>query len=160
MVERGDIAPAFELQGVHEGKIDTYTLEELTEDGPLLIGVYVYDFSPVCTRQMCTIQDMDWYQYKKGLSIVGVCTDGPYSHMAFAEQEEIGYPLLCDTAGEMLDAYGVLNDKKDGLKNVPRRAVFLIGQDETIRYRWVAEDNWDEDSNYGLNPVQEAISHM
>lgn len=159
MVEVGDAAPDFTLRGVHGGEITDYTLSEYTRNGPVMLGVYVYDFSPVCTAQMCQLSDMDWFKYKKDLSIFGIATDGPYSHMEFAEQEEIGYPLLCDTNGAVLKQYGVLNEEIDGLKNVPQRALFLINEEQRIAYRWVADDNWEE-AGFGINPVQEAIKQL
>lgn len=152
----GDTAPRFSLQGVHNGEIKGYDLHSLLDDGYLLLGVYVFDFSPVCTTQMCQLSDMGWYEYKNELTIAGVSSDSPYSHIEFSQQEGIDFPLLCDTAGELLDAYGVLNAETDGLKRVPQRALFLINPDATIEYRWVAADNWDE-GDFGVNPVEDAI---
>lgn len=161
MLEVGDTAPDFTLPGVYENEITHYTLSDHTAEGPVLLGVYVFDFSPVCSRQMCQLTDMDWYQYKRDLSIFGISTDGPYSHMAFAEQEDLGFPLLSDTSGEVLEAYGVLNDEVDGIKQVPQRALFLIVEDRTVQFRWIAEDNWEEnDDDFGLNPVQAAIERL
>lgn len=159
MVETGEKAPEFTLPGTYQGEITSYTLSEHTADGPVLLGVYVFDFSPVCSTQMCQLSDMDWYQYKSNLSIFGVSTDGPYSHMEFATENDLNYPLLCDRDGEVLDKYGVLHQEKDGLRLVPKRSVFLIDEEQTIRYKWVADDNWEED-DFGLNPVQEAITHL
>lgn len=159
MVEVGDIAPDFTLRGAHEGEIQEYTLSDHTADGPVLLGVYVYDFSPVCTAQMCQLSDMDWYRYKNALSIFGIATDGPYSHMEFAARENLGFPLLCDTNGAVLRQYGVLNDEKDGMKNVPQRALFLIDEEQRVSYRWVADDNWDE-TDFGTNPVQDALKQL
>lgn len=151
--------PDFSLMGVHEGEIREYTLSEYTARGCVLLGVYVFDFSPVCTSQLCEIRDMDWYTYKTDLSVFGICTDGPYSHMEYAEQEDISYPLLSDTGGEVLEQLGVLYDEKDGLRNVPKRSLFLIDSDRTVVYRWVAEDNWDEQT-FGVNPVEQAIARI
>lgn len=155
----GDTAPDFTLQGVHEGEIDTYTLSDYTEKGPVLLGVYVHDFSPVCSSQMCLLSDIDWFQFKKGLTTLGIARDGPYSHMEFAEQERISYPLLCDINGEVLESYGVLNREPPEMRGIPQRALFLVDSDRTVQYRWVAEDNWD-DSNFGTNPVKEALERL
>jgi len=159
MIEVGDNAPDFSLRGVHDGEIQEYRLSDYTEQGPVLLGVYVYDFSPVCTTQMCQLVDMDWYQYKNDLSIFGIATDGPYSHAEFAEQENIGFPLLCDTSGAVLKQYGVLNDEKDGMKNVPQRSLFLINEEQQVSYRWVADDNWNE-TDFGTNPVEDALKQL
>lgn len=159
-LSEGDEAPDFELRGVCDGEMETYTLDELTEVGAVLIGVYAFDFSPVCTRQLCYLQEMDWYGYKTNLSVVGIGADGPYSHMEFAEQEDLDFPLLCDLKGGMLDDYGVLWEEANGFENVPRRSVFLIDETKTVVYRWLADDNWDEVEDFGLNPVGEAIERL
>lgn len=159
MVEVGDTAPNFTLRGVYRDEIEEYTLSEYTRNGPVLLGVYVYDFSPMCTTQMCQLSDMDWFKYKKDLSIFGIATDGPYSHMEFAKREGIDYPLLCDTNGAVLQQYGVLNEEVDGIKNVPQRSLFLIDEEQRIAYRWVADENWDE-TDFGINPVQEAMKQL
>lgn len=159
MVDVGDVAPDFTLQGTYNGQIEEYKLSEYTDKGPVLLGVYAWDFSPVCTTQMCQLTDMDWYKYKNDLSIFGIGADGPYSHMHFAEQEGIGFPLLCDTDGSVLQAYGVLNQEKEGLKHVPQRSLFLIDDDQRVTYRWVADDNWDE-TDFGTNPIEEALKQL
>lgn len=159
MIDVGDVAPDFTLPGWHEGEIKQFTLSDYTETGAVLLGVYVFDFSEVCSAQMCQVTDMNWYEYKNDLTIFGVSRDGPFSHKKFAEEEGIGYPLLCDTSGEMLGSYGLLMEEGEGFRQVPRRSVLLIDSDRTVRYKWVAEDNWQE-SAFDFNPVQEAIKAL
>lgn len=155
----GDQAPGFELQGVEDGEISQYALDDLTEKGAVLIGVYPWDFSPVCTRQLCQLTDMDWYRYREDLTIVGISREGPYAHEEFAAQEGIGFPLLCDTAGELCRSYGVLETEKDGFREVPRRSLFLVDTEGIIQYTWIADDNWD-DSDFGIDPVQDAMEAL
>jgi peroxiredoxin len=80
-LQTGDAAPTFQVKGVHDEEIEDYSSAELTGGKAVLLGFYVFDFSPVCTRQMCQLTDMDWYEYKTELTVLGVCPDGPYSHM-------------------------------------------------------------------------------
>lgn len=155
----GDEAPGFELHGTQDGEIQTYSLSALTDDGAVLMGVYPMDFDEVCTMQMCQLTDMEWYQYKLNLSVIGVNTHGPFSHMAFADEEDIEIPLLCDTGGSMLESYGVLYDEYMGFERVPQRSMFLIDSDGVVQFRWLAEDNTTE-SDFGINPVQEAIKQL
>jgi peroxiredoxin len=159
MVDVGDKAPDFTLVGWHNGETQEYTLSDYTATGAVILGVYVFDFSPVCTAQMCQTGDMNWYQYKKDLSLFGLSRDGPYSHEKFSQQEGIEYPLLSDVSGEVLDAYDLLIPEVDGIREVPRRALLLIDSERTIRYFWRAADNWDT-HDYGLNPVREAIKAL
>lgn len=159
MVSEGDTVEDFTLVGTQDGEIDEYTLSNHTADGAVLLGVYVFDFSPVCSSQMCQLRDIDWYEYKKDLDLFGICTDGPYSHIEFAAQEGIGYPLLCDTSAEVIGDLGVLYEERDGLAEVPQRSLFLVDEDRRVVYKWAAEDNW-EDGDFGLNPVEEALRRL
>lgn len=159
-LEVGQKALDFILKGVHKGEVGTYMLDELIEDGPVLIAVYPFDFSPVCTQQLCSIQEMDCYEDKTELSITGLSGDGPHSHIAFAAQEELDFLLFSDLSGKMLEKYGVLWEESDGLKDVPRRSVFLIDADKTVIYRWITDDNRDEPGELEVDPVKEAIESV
>lgn len=141
MVDVGDPAPEFALQGVEGDEIREFSLGALTEDTALVLGFYVYDFSPVCEIMMCDIGDLSWLALQEDINVVGVSGDGPYSHMQFIQQHSISYPLLCDTAQEVTHQYGVLNEEVNGFKEVPQRSIFLIGPDQRVHYKWVAEDN-------------------
>lgn len=166
-VSVGETAPDFTLKGAEKNRgpdgspcsYDTYSLSEHTENGSVLLGVYPWDFSPVCTKMMCQLEDMNWYHYKTDLSIFRIATEGPYSHAKFARELDLEFPLLCDTDGSVLEEYGVLNDELNGIKHGPQRSLFLIDSDRTVRHRWVADDNWDE-GDFGLNPVQATIREL
>jgi len=146
----------FELEGVDEhGEIRTYTLSELTDEAVCVLNVYVYDYSPVCTDQVCNISELDWLSINHDVNVVGISGDGPYSHQQFIGDNRIGYPLLCDTAEEVIEELGVMHEEKDGLRRVPQRSMFLIGGDHRIRWKWVAEDNWDD---WTSGPI-EALNH-
>lgn len=144
MVEVGDTAPEFALQGVEDGDISEYSLDSHTADGLVVLAFYVFDFSPVCTPQICDLNDVDLLQFTDDISLFGLSSDGPYAHMRFQEERSISFPLLCDTAQEVGEAYGVLNRQKDGFKRVHQRSLFLLDEDRRVQYRWVAEDNWDD----------------
>lgn len=159
-IEVGDKVSNFSVPGVCDGEIKTYSLQELTANGPVLIGVYPMDFNEVCTRQMCLLSDMNWYEYKNNLSIVGINTHGPYSHMKLAEQEDIDYPLLCDMGGKVLESLGVLQEEYAGFDRVPHRSIFLVDSEGIVQFRWIADDNLDEDTDFGVNPITEAIKAL
>ncbi len=50
-VSVGDRAPAFELEGFHEGERRPYSLEEFSGQ-PVVLVLYPGDDTPVCTRQL------------------------------------------------------------------------------------------------------------
>lgn len=154
-------APTFELQGVSpEGEIRSYSLDELTENSALVLGAYVFDFSPVCINQMCDVSEMNWMTFQQNVNVVGISTDGPYSHQKFIEEKGISYPLLCDVTGEVMQSYDLTYPEKDGFKRLPKRSVLLIDSDQQIRYRWTAADNWDDWSSNPLEEIQQILEEM
>jgi peroxiredoxin len=161
MMEPGDTLSDFTLEGVDEnGEIHTYRLSELTEDAVTVLNVYVYDYSPVCTNQVCDVSELEWLSFRDNVNVVGISGDGPYSHQQFIEDNQIGYPLLCDTAEEIIEELGVIYEEKDGLRRVPQRSMFLIDEDNRIRWKWVAEDNWDEWTSGPIEALNDEISKL
>jgi len=69
------------------------------------------------------------------VQVFGISVDSIYCHAAFAREREIPFPLLSDFNKEVSQEYGVLIDLGPW-KNVSARAVFVVGQDGTIRYAW------------------------
>lgn len=157
-VEVGEEAPSFRLQGVSpDGNIEPYTLEELTDEKGLVMSIYAHDFSPRCESQLCSMDDVNWLTVSEHLNVVGISGDGPYAHKRFIDEQALSYPLLSDTSEEVIAEYGVLNEEKDGLRNVPQRSLFLVGPDRRVRYRWVADDNWDE---WDMTPLENMHEHI
>lgn len=67
--------------------------------------------------------------------------DSVHSHRVFAERIGVDFPLLSDFNREVIHAYGAAYDDLGGLKNVAKRAVFVIDQDGIVRYKWVTDDS-------------------
>lgn len=98
----------------------------------------------VCTTQMCTLRDSEALSLPENTVVLGVSTDGVYSHRAFAENHRIDFPLLSDSDGRVAEAYGVRVDGLDDHCGVARSAVFVIDPDRTVQYAWRSEGTADE----------------
>jgi peroxiredoxin len=72
--------------------------------------------------------------------VVGISTDGPFSHEAFAKSLNLDFILLSDYNKEVIPQYGVQYDELLGFKGLAKRSVFVIDQDRTVRYKWVTDD--------------------
>lgn len=131
--------------------------EQLRRDEFVVLGFYIYDFSPVCTDQMCELANVDIFEMLDDVTLWGLAPDGPYAHKAFIDDQDISCPLLCDTAQRVAEAYDVLHEEKDGFERVPKRSLFLIDSDRRVRVRWVAEDNWDEWSSDPIREIKATI---
>lgn len=71
MVDTGDQAPDFELMGADGDDIRTYTLEQAVDDGPVVLAFYPQDFSPVCTEELCTLHEGDYFSFVPGSTSSG-----------------------------------------------------------------------------------------
>ena len=91
---------------------------------------YPGDETPVCTRQMCSVRDR-WEDYAAtGAEVVGISTDSPESHRAFAEHHSLPLRLLSDADGEVAKMYGA----KSWLPGRAARAVVVIDAEGTVRH--------------------------
>jgi len=131
----GDPAPDFTLPGmiVREGTRtdDEYALS--AEIGrTIVLAFYPGDATPVCTAQLCSYQEeLDDFG-DLGAVVWGVSPQALDSHEAFARGSDLTFPLLSDTAGGVIRAYGV---QAPGIGL--RRSVFVIGPDGIIRWRHI-----------------------
>ena len=72
----------------------------------------------------------------------GISVDSTWAHDAWRHQ--LGLPddlvLLSDFNRAFGTAYGLLNTSAAGMKDILRRAVFVIDRDGTLKYRWDVPD--------------------
>ncbi len=139
MLRIGQQAPDFTLPGAAAGSIDTHGLSEYTERGWTVVLVfYPFDFHPACTDQWCSLRDADWLTVLDDVVVLGVGSDGSYAHREYAVQNNIQFPLLSDTDGQVSQAYGVLTEEFEGHRDVPKRATFVVDPDRVIQFAWAA----------------------
>jgi len=101
----------------------------------LILYFYPKDSTPGCTAQACNLRDNYQALLTKGYKVVGVSVDSEKSHRKFIENYQLPFPLIADTAKEMVKAYGVWGEKKfmgrvfDGIN----RTTFVIDETGVIR---------------------------
>ena len=74
----------------------------------------------------------------------GISTDTFFTLKAWADQQRFGFPLLSDYNKDVIRSYGVVNPDMIGLKDIAKRAVFVIGRDGAVRHREVLDDARNE----------------
>ncbi len=127
-VSVGDPAPAFELEGFHDGERRPYSLAEFAGQ-PVVLVLYPGDDTPVCTRQLNSYTD-DLSQFEEvGAQILAVSPQDLDSHEKFSCKHGLGFPQLADTDKSLFEAFGAL-----GPLGFPRRSVFVIDGDGVVRY--------------------------
>ncbi|UCD92411.1 MAG: peroxiredoxin [Methanobacteriota archaeon] len=137
-VEVGEKAPSFTLLDENRNK---KSLEELL-DGNLVVAFYPGAFTSVCTQEMCALRDSLARFNEMDARVVGISVNDPFSNKAFAEQNQLNFPLLSDYDREVVRGYGVaLNDFAGMIGyTASKRSVFIIDKEGKIRYKWISED--------------------
>ena len=124
--EVGQAAPDFKLED-QNGKWHTLA----THSGKwVVLYFYPKDFTPGCTKEVCTFRDDVIALRKAGAEVLGVSLDDVKSHAEFAEKYHVPFPLLSDSKQETAKAYGVLTSKMG--MTYAKRETFLIAPDGTI----------------------------
>lgn len=148
----GDIGPDFTLSGAQGDEVREFTLSEFADGRPTMLVFYVYDFHPTCAEQMCELNDMEMLTFNDDIAVLGISTDGPFSHQRFIAENNISYPLLSDDNKTVYEGYNMIEHTEDG-ERTPKRGVVLLDPDRTVRYRWEAESVMDD---WEMTPLHEA----
>lgn len=91
-VEVGQQAPNFSLLNTERQPV---TLESL-RGKPVILAFFPLAFSPVCTEELCTFRDALSELNDANAQVIGISVDSPFSLRAFAEAQNLTYPLLSD----------------------------------------------------------------
>lgn len=141
MISEGQQAPTFELPAIADEGTTTLDLAEaVAKDRVVLLLFYPFDFSPVCTTELCALRDAEWFEFTPNLELWAISGDSTYAHRAFASEYGLSFPLLSDYDASTADKYDIQYDSWEGHAAVPKRAVFLIDRDQTIQYAWAADE--------------------
>jgi peroxiredoxin len=139
----GTMAPEFELPSTPDQKV---SLSEFRGQ-PVILAFYPEDWSPVCSDQMALYQEVLPEFQKFNAELLGISVDGIWSHLAFAKDRNLHFPLLADfePKGEVARTYQVYRTKE----GTSERALFVIDADGVVRWSYV--------SPVGVNPGADGI---
>ena len=114
---------------------------------PVILAFYPADFSPVCSDQMALYNEVLPEFERFNAQILGISVDGIWSHLAFAKERKLLFPLLSDfePKGLVSRQYGVYIEKA----GISDRALFVIDKDRIIRWSYL--------SPTGVNPGADGI---
>nr|WP_202932680.1 redoxin domain-containing protein [Halorussus salinus] len=156
-VDVGDTAPDFTRPLVNDEFWEDAALSELTAEGPVLLVFFTMDGAFPATYMWNEIRDRAW-EADGDLTIVGLSISDPYAHKQLIEERGMDYRLFSDPQNGVAEEYGIGHDL-DGMAGVsePRPAVFLLDDERTVEYAWVA-DEWPDFPDY--DEVEDAIDGL
>ena len=152
-VDVGAKAPDFTLPNQDRENVK---LSDQLKNGPVVLAFFPAAFSSVCQTEMCTFRDSTAELGKTGAKVLGISTDTFFAQKAWADQQKLNFPLLSDYNKDVIRQYGVVNPDMIGLKDIAKRAVFVIGKDGTVKHKEVLDDARNE-PNY--DAVKKALAN-
>lgn len=136
----GQPAPDFAL---YSSEKELITLNSLRGQKIVLL-FFPLAFTRVCTAELCeTRDDMGMYDSLEA-KIFGISGDSPQTLAKFKESLNLNFTLLSDYNKEAMSAYDAkYNMFPPGLKDVAKRAVFIIDTNGILAYQEVLENAGD-----------------
>lgn len=157
MPAKGDSAPDF-TNKVANGDVEEFTLSEHTGNGPVVLAFFPGAFTPPCSNEMVALEEHLGDFEDAGASVYGVSADSPFSLNAFRDEHDLSFPLVSDMSRETIQAYDLEIDVGElGLYGVANRAVYVLDDEGTVTYEWVADTPENEpDYDELVDAVQSA----
>jgi len=114
---------------------------------PVVLAFYPADWSPVCSDQMGLYSQLLPEFKKFDAEIFGISVDGIWTHLAFAKDRKLNFPLLADfePKGAVSKLYGAY----EAAAGEAARALFVIDKNGVIRWSFLSPD--------GVNPGADGI---
>ena len=129
-MEKGELVPDFTLP-MQDGS--SWTLSEKLKDGPVVLFFYPAAMTFGCTREACSFRDMGAEYKAAGVQRVGISFDSVDKQKAFAEKDNLDYPLLSDVGGTVAKTFGAAR------ASAAKRMTFVIGTDQKLREMYKSE---------------------
>ena len=144
------VAPAFAL---HDSPHSRVTLEDFRGRAVVLV-FYVADWHPVARAQLGLYQELLPHLDRLDAVVLGISTDGTWSHQEFARSIGLTFPLLSDDAppASVARAYGVHTSESGRSK----RALFVIDRHGIVRWQATFPDA----VNPGVDGVLSALEQL
>jgi peroxiredoxin len=139
----GRVAPNFSLNSTPDQKV---SLKDFRGQ-PVVLAFYPADWSPVCTDQLSLYAEVMPEFKKYHAELLAVSVDNIWSHLAFAKDRKLNFPVLSDfePKGSISRKYGAFNEKS----GESLRALFVMDPKGVI--------SWSHLSPDGVNPGADGI---
>ena len=128
----GQPAPDFTLRDQHGQAI---TLSSFRGERAVVVLFYPFAFSRVCTGELSELREALPEFQNDEVQLLAVSCDPMYSLRAYAEREDLEFPLLSDfwPHGEAARAYDVFNESR----GCAVRGTFVVDREGVLRWQVV-----------------------
>ncbi len=126
------LAPDFALPD-HRG--GTYRLSDRSGSGPLVLVFFRGHWCPYCRRYLTKLRDRHTEFVELGAEVVAVSPENSDLSRRFADELTLPFPLLSDTEGRVIDAFGVRNSFSSARTLLPHPAVIILSPDRQVLFR-------------------------
>ena len=142
-LKEGTIEPDFSLKDTPDQKV---CLSDFLGQ-PVILAFYPADFSPVCGNEMTVFNELISEFQKYNAQLLGISVDNIWSHLAFAKERNLHFPLLSDfnPKGEVSKIYHAYREE-DGQSD---RALYVIDKKGKIAWGYI--------SPIGISPGADGI---
>ncbi len=157
-VADGEQAPDFVRPLVNAEFWEDVALSDLLTDGPVLLVFHPMDGSFPTTYIYNELLDREIAEYD--VQIVGLSISTPYEHKTLIEDRGIEdyRGVYSDPGNGVAEDYGIAM-AMDGMTGIeePRPSLFLIDEDRTVQFAWVA-DAWPKFPDY--DGLEDALDEL
>jgi len=152
----GDTAPDFKAKNQHGNEVN---LHKQLESGPVILVFYRGEWCPYCNKQLSALEDSIGLIKEKGAQLIAISPENSENIEKTIEKTKATYDVISDHSLSIMNAYKVsfqLDEETDAKykkwgidlterngsngKNLPVPAVYIIGKDGKISYRYFDEN--------------------
>lgn len=126
MVAVGDTAPDFTLESQSGSRV---VLKDLLGKNCIVLYFYPKDDTYGCIAESCAFRDQYEVFKDAGADVVGISSDSPQSHQAFASKYRLPFILLSDSGNKVRELYGVPTT----FGMIPGRVTYIIDKTGVVR---------------------------
>jgi len=135
VLKEGDEVPDITFESL-EGEVN---LKEASR-GTAVFYFYPKDHTPGCTREAKSFKQAMPEFEKLGVKVYGISKDSLKAHKSFSEKHSLNFPLLSDSQGKAIEAFGVRNEKSKA--GSAKRVTFIVNDGKiTHVFNKVKPDN-------------------
>jgi peroxiredoxin len=120
----------------------------------VVLVFYPADFSPVCSDELSLFNELLPDLKALGAQVFGISVDGIWSHLAFARERKLNFPLLADfqPKGEVCRRYQAYRE----LEGYAERALYVIDRQGVIAWSHLSPP----EVNPGVDGVLDALERL